>query len=101
MAESRKRKDLAATVLHAFEVIKSAALVLPRADAPIRARLCDSRAIDQYHPSEVSVILTSPPYINVFNYHQNHRAILETLGWNVLKVAESEIGSNRKNRANR
>jgi len=101
MAESRKRRDLGTTVLHAFDLIKNAVLTLPNAEIPIRARLSDARLVHNYHSSDVSLILTSPPYINVFNYHQNHRAILETLGWNVLKVAESEIGSNRKNRANR
>jgi hypothetical protein len=46
-------------------------------------------------------MITSPPYINVFNYHQNHRAILELIGFDLLHVAASEIGSNRKNRGNR
>ena len=48
-----------------------------------------------------SLIITSPPYINVFNYHQNYRAILEAAGWDMLRVASSEFGSNRKNRGNR
>ncbi|MFQ5873813.1 MAG: Bpu10I family restriction endonuclease, partial [Dehalococcoidia bacterium] len=42
-----------------------------------------------------------PPYINVFNYHQNYRRSVEVLGWNLLRVARSEIGSNRANRGNR
>lgn len=46
-------------------------------------------------------MITSPPYINVFNYHQQYRASAEGLGWNLLTVAKSEIGSNRKHRANR
>lgn len=46
-------------------------------------------------------VLTSPPYINVFNYHQQYRGAAEALGWDVLEVAKSEIGSNRKHRANR
>ena len=49
----------------------------------------------------VDLVITSPPYINVFNYHQNYRAILEVLGFDLLKVAESEIGQPAKNRANR
>ena len=40
-------------------------------------------------------------YINVFNYHQNHRAIIEAFNYDILKVAHSEFGSNRKNRSNR
>jgi hypothetical protein len=38
---------------------------------------------------------------SIIKYNQNYRAILETLGFDLLKVAESEIGSNRKNRSNR
>ncbi len=47
------------------------------------------------------VVITSPPYINVFNYHQNYRKSVELLGVDVLSVARSEIGSNRKFRGNR
>ena len=45
--------------------------------------------------------ITSPPYINVFNYHQNYRVAAELLGWQPLQAARSEFGSNRKHRANR
>lgn len=46
-------------------------------------------------------VITSPPYINVFNYHQNYRPATEMLGWNPLSAAKSEIGANRKHRQNR
>ena len=46
-------------------------------------------------------IITSPPYINVFNYHQNYRPIMEHLGWLPLSCAVGEIGANRKYRQNR
>ncbi|MEZ5076590.1 MAG: DNA methyltransferase [Solirubrobacterales bacterium] len=45
--------------------------------------------------------LTSPPYINVFNYHQVGRPLSDAFGWPVLGAARSEIGSNRQNRSNR
>ncbi len=51
--------------------------------------------------ASIDFIITSPPYINVFNYHQNHRAALELMGWDMLRVAKSELGSNRKHRGNR
>jgi len=51
--------------------------------------------------ASVDLVLTSPPYINVFNYHHNYRTVVESLGWDVLAAARSEIGSNRKNRSNR
>lgn len=51
--------------------------------------------------NEVDILLTSPPYINVFNYHQNYRRSVEALGYDVLNIAKSEFGSNRKHRGNR
>lgn len=50
---------------------------------------------------DVDLIVTSPPYINVFNYHQNYRPVLEFLDWQPLKAASTEIGANRKHRQNR
>lgn len=49
----------------------------------------------------VDAVITSPPYINVFNYHQNYRPVTELLGWNPLEAARVEIGANRKFRQNR
>jgi hypothetical protein len=37
----------------------------------------------------------------VFNYHQNNRIAMESLRWQLLEIAKSEIGSNRKHRGNR
>lgn len=73
---------------------------LPLADRPIKADLQDARALPLPDRS-VDFAITSPPYINVFNYHQNYRRSVELLGWDLLRVARSEIGSNRANRANR
>lgn len=100
-AENRKHKDLNSAIMSSFNFIKQATLSLPFTDAPIRAFLGDARYLSKNSLSKANLILTSPPYINVFNYHQNHRAVMETLGWDLLKVAHSEIGSNRKNRSNR
>ena len=60
----------------------------------------DARCIPLSDKS-VDLIITSPPYINVFNYHQNNRQAMELVGWDLLEIAKSEIGSNRKNRQNR
>jgi DNA modification methylase len=51
--------------------------------------------------SLIDFIITSPPYINVFNYHQQYRSSSEYLNGSVLPAAQAEIGSNRKNRSNR
>jgi len=100
-AESLKGSSLLNSLLHAFTKISENLLNLPYFEKKIEVTLCDARLSHKYIYQEASLILTSPPYINVFNYHQNHRTLLEALGFDMLKVAASEMGSNRKNRSNR
>jgi hypothetical protein len=73
---------------------------LPFSDQPLTAELADARALPLPSAS-IDFVLTSPPYINVFNYHQHYRRSAELLGHDLLRVARSEIGSNRANRGNR
>ncbi len=73
---------------------------LPETEARIRVALADARALP-CRDSAVDFVFTSPPYINVFNYHQQYRRSVEELAWHVLPLARSEIGSNRKHRGNR
>jgi hypothetical protein len=73
---------------------------LPYSNRPIISLLGDSRQLPIAADS-IDFIITSPPYINVFNYHQNYRRSAEMLGWDILDIARSEIGSNRANRGNR
>ncbi len=80
--------------------IRNTVLSLPHAEKPVRALLGDARQI-ALAPGSVDFVLTSPPYINVFNYHHNYRSSTEALGWQPLIVARSEIGANRKFRQNR
>lgn len=74
---------------------------LPESKSSVSALLTDARSLHKHIDRKVDLIITSPPYINVFNYHQNHRIIMELLDFNILSVAHSEFGSNRKNRGNR
>ncbi|MGH2493458.1 MAG: Bpu10I family restriction endonuclease [Ktedonobacteraceae bacterium] len=73
---------------------------LPYSRRECKAFHADARAIPLPDAS-IDLIITSPPYINVFNYHQNNRSAMELIGWDLLDIAKSEIGSNRKNRQNR
>lgn len=100
-AESNGRGALGPTLKRSLEITRTKLTTLPLARKPVTAALCDARLAHQRLSTPVSLIVTSPPYINVFNYHQNYRSIMEVLGFNLLRVADSEIGSNRKNRANR
>ena len=73
---------------------------LPFSNKPISVALGDARHLLLKNDS-VDFVLTSPPYINVFNYHHNYRTSVEVLGWKPLISAKSEIGANRKFRQNR
>ncbi|BAY60874.1 hypothetical protein NIES22_09340 [Calothrix brevissima NIES-22] len=73
---------------------------LPFSEKQIKVGLADARSLPLVN-NIVDFVVTSPPYINVFNYHQNYRKSAEILGWDLLKIARSEIGSNRANRGNR
>ena len=73
---------------------------LPPATAPITVHHADARALP-LPAASVDLVLTSPPYINVHNYHQQCRGSVEALHWDVLPLARSEIGANRHNRGNR
>lgn len=83
-----------------FHALSDLILELPFAQQPIKADLQDARALP-LETESIDFVITSPPYINVFNYHQNYRRSVELLGWDTLRVARSEIGSNRANRGNR
>ena len=72
----------------------------PYSEKRIQACLSDARVL-LLPDNKIDFVITSPPYINVFNYHQNYRKSAEALGWDLLKIAKSEIGSNRANRGNR
>jgi len=87
-------------IFHNWSKIKSRVIDLPFSE--VRIDLANRDARDSgLADGSVDLVVTSPPYINVFNYHQHYRASVEALGWNLLAVANSEIGSNRKHRQNR
>ncbi len=73
---------------------------LPFMQKAVKVFHSDARSLP-IEDESVELVITSPPYINVFNYHQNYRKVMEMVGWDMLKIAKSEIGSNRKNRGNR
>lgn len=93
--------QLGSSVAKSLDTLRRNLLSLPLTASGVQAHLQDARLSDTVSSSKVDLIITSPPYINVFNYHQNYRAVLEILGFDMLRVAQSEVGSNRKNRGNR
>jgi hypothetical protein len=87
-------------VYEVWNKISTHIMGLPFSQEPIAAFHTDARNIP-LDAATVDLVVTSPPYINVFNYHQQYRASVEAIGWNVLDIARSEFGSNRKHRGNR
>jgi hypothetical protein len=95
------KSDLSAEkVLKVWAKLATVVRKLPCSKQPIGIVHADARQAP-WPNSSVDLVITSPPYINVFNYHQQYRKSMESLNWNVLQVAKSEIGSNRKHRGNR
>ena len=93
--------DITAKTLHqAFRQHSNIVTALPTTKQDCVVSQADARRTG-LEPDSVDLVITSPPYINVFNYHQNNRPAMELLGCDVLAVAKSEFGSNRKHRGNR
>ena len=101
MCEKDKKLSLKESLVKNINLLKNLLLFMPTTENDIVVNWDDARNISEKYSNNVDVIITSPPYINVFNYHQNYRGIVECFDFNLLKVANSEIGSNRKNRQNR
>lgn len=87
----------------AWTKISELALEIPFSEEELIAFNADARKVPLGNGS-VNLVITSPPYINVHNYHQQYRESTRILGISdkeLLSIAKSEIGSNRKNRGNR
>ena len=83
-----------------WDGLKRIVLEIPFSPAVIKIEMGDSRSLN-CEDDTATLLITSPPYINVFNYHQKYRRSVEALGYDVLAIAKNEFGSNRKNRGNR
>ena len=89
------RKHLNADAVHkTWSRLEHIVRDLPESDRLVTVHHADARALP-IDSNSVDMVLTSPPYINVHNYHQTFRRSVEALDWDVLALARSEIGSNR------
>lgn len=87
-------------ISRAVVAIQKLVLDAPETDKHLSVDVGDARDLGLREGS-VDYLITSPPYINVFNYHQNYRPIIQALGYTPLSAARAEIGANRKFRMNR
>ncbi len=87
-------------IINIWKILRDNIDKLPYTEKKIKCYKADARQAP-VKDNSFDLVITSPPYINVFNYHQNYRKSVELLGIDVLSVARSEIGANRKFRQNR
>lgn len=90
----------ASAIASGWEKLELSISRLPSRAPSIQACYGDARHLP-HRSDSADLAFTSPPYINVFNYHQNYRKAVEWLGLKPLSVAPTEIGANRKHRQNR
>lgn len=83
-----------------WDSLKKIIAEIPFSKNEIKIDMGDARKLNLASDA-ATLLITSPPYINVFNYHQKYRRSVEALGYDVLAIARNEFGSNRKNRGNR
>lgn len=88
------------TVYRNWQRLERLVLHLPHPPISVSVDHADARALG-IEAGTVDFVITSPPYINVHNYHQQFRRSVEALDCEVLAIAHAEIGSNRQNRGNR
>lgn len=96
-----ENKKINNTILFSkWEDLKETLINLPYSKREIIINNEDARRVS-FDDDKFDLVITSPPYINVYNYHQQYRKSTELIGYDVLKIAKSEVGSNRKHRSNR
>lgn len=101
LVDFHQEKNLSTSkVFQVWQGLKKLLITLPFNHKQIAVFHCDTRQTP-LADSSIDLVITSPPYINVFNYHQQYRRSAESLDWNLLRIAKSEFGSNRKHRGNR
>jgi DNA modification methylase len=61
--------------------------------APVEVVEADARKVPFIKTSSVSLIVTSPPYLNAYDYHKYHRQRLHWTGGSVEFARDREIGS--------
>jgi methylase of polypeptide subunit release factors len=101
LVDVKKETDIeTAKVVRVWKKLEKTIDELPYSKRKLNVFHSDARNLP-LKDSSIDLVITSPPYINVLNYHQQYRHSMELLGWNLLEVAKAEIGANRKNRQNR
>jgi len=61
--------------------------------SPVTVRQADSRDVRFIETASVALIVTSPPYLNAYDYHKYHRQRIHWINGSVEFARDTEIGS--------
>lgn len=75
-----------------FQAIGGAREIANHSRAASSAHLADARKLSFVDDRSVDLIVTSPPYLNAYDYHKYHRHRLHWISGDVLLAREKEIG---------
>tara|TARA_B110000438_G_C15789938_1_gene640187 strand:- start:397 stop:1527 length:1131 start_codon:yes stop_codon:yes gene_type:complete len=65
---------------------------LQRSNSKIKVYHDDARKMNKVKDKSVNLILTSPPYLNTFDYYLYHKSRIHWLGFDPSEVRKNEIG---------
>ncbi len=92
---SLREKDRLKGLWNAFEVHKKIIEELPYSTKRYDVFNADARKLPIKSKS-VDLVITSPPYINVFDYYKNYKKAAYVANWSTSETAKMEIGHYRK-----
>jgi DNA methylase len=75
------------------EVIANLSSVRVPGRAPTKVVLADARSVPFIDTGSVSLVVTSPPYLNAYDYHKYHRQRLHWIDGDIAFARDFEIGS--------
>ncbi|MGF9760544.1 DNA methyltransferase [Microvirga sp. 0TCS3.31] len=76
-----------------LEVRKRLPEIMSNARESVTIYQADARAVPHIKTESVALIVTSPPYLNAYDYHKYHRQRIHWIGGSVEFARDLEIGS--------
>lgn len=76
-----------------LEVLKRLPVIMTPGRGQVTIHQTDARNVPFIKPASVSLIVTSPPYLNAYDYHKYHRQRIHWIDGSVELARDLEIGS--------
>jgi DNA modification methylase len=69
---------------------------LPARAPEVELAVGDARRLEHVRPRSIDLVVTSPPYPGVYDYHDQHAARLRWLGLSARRFERAEVGARRR-----